>query len=151
VYAELSGRLDPDDILNEPDRRQLTILNSLMRQFHGNGFDAVVALPRCRRKPSEEKLWATQFLTSTSLPVGSSWRQMLARIGRKNRCCYCSRRMVMSKLGTPVPEQPNWALPCAKSLVTPHTRNSAIPTEAQLRRFAGVLGLRAVSPRVAYS
>ncbi len=44
VYAEMSGRLDPDGLLNEPDRKQLTILNSLTKQFHGNGLAAVIAL-----------------------------------------------------------------------------------------------------------
>jgi hypothetical protein len=44
VYAELSGRLDPDGLLNEPDRKQLAILSGLTKQFHGNGLEAVVAL-----------------------------------------------------------------------------------------------------------
>lgn len=44
IYAELSGRRDPDGLVNEPDRKQLTILNSLARQFQGNGLETVIAL-----------------------------------------------------------------------------------------------------------
>ncbi|HEY6372060.1 MAG TPA: hypothetical protein VIX37_15905 [Candidatus Sulfotelmatobacter sp.] len=53
IYAELSGRCDPYGLLNEPDRGHLTILNSLARQFRGNGLDTVIALRENPEGPSE--------------------------------------------------------------------------------------------------
>ena len=43
MYALLSGKLDADGLLNEPSRRQLTLLKSLAAQFHGNGLETVIA------------------------------------------------------------------------------------------------------------
>jgi hypothetical protein len=40
----LSGRLDAAGLLDEPTRKQLTILRSLAAQFHGNGLETVIAL-----------------------------------------------------------------------------------------------------------
>jgi hypothetical protein len=50
IYAALSGTLDADHLLNEPSRRQLTVLRSLAAQFHGNGLETVIAL-----RPGQEK------------------------------------------------------------------------------------------------
>jgi|HubBroStandDraft_6_1064221.scaffolds.fasta_scaffold00970_4 hypothetical protein len=47
MYASLSGRLDADGLLGETSRKQLTILNSLAAQFHGNGLETVIALRGC--------------------------------------------------------------------------------------------------------
>jgi hypothetical protein len=46
MYALLSGKLDADRLLDETTRRQLTILRSLAKQFHGNGLETVIALRR---------------------------------------------------------------------------------------------------------
>lgn len=44
IYAVLSGRLGADGLLEEMNRRQLTILKSLATQFHGSGLETVIAL-----------------------------------------------------------------------------------------------------------
>jgi len=54
MYAVLSGRLDPDGLLDETSRRQLTILKSLAAQFHGNGLKTVIALRRISDNASEK-------------------------------------------------------------------------------------------------
>ena len=43
IYALLSGKFDANGLLNEPIRRQLTLLKSLGAQFHGNGLETVIA------------------------------------------------------------------------------------------------------------
>lgn len=54
IYAVLSGKLDPDGLLNETNRRQLTILKSLAAQFHGNGLRTVIAFRRIPETASEK-------------------------------------------------------------------------------------------------
>jgi hypothetical protein len=54
IYAVLSGRLGADGLLDEMNRRQLTILKSLAAQFHGNGLETVVALRRRPESASEK-------------------------------------------------------------------------------------------------
>ena len=44
------GKLDADGLLNEPSRRQLTLLKSLAAQFHGNGLETVIAFGAGRRE-----------------------------------------------------------------------------------------------------
>jgi Right handed beta helix region len=48
MYAIVSGALDAEGLLDETNRRQLTILKSLAAQFHGNGLETVIALRRGR-------------------------------------------------------------------------------------------------------
>lgn len=55
IYAVLSGQLDPDGLLDETSRRQLTILKSLAAQFHGNGLKTVIALRRVPDNASEKE------------------------------------------------------------------------------------------------
>jgi hypothetical protein len=54
MYAVLSGKLDADHLLNETTRRQLTMLNSLAAQFHGNGLETVIALRQGPESVSEK-------------------------------------------------------------------------------------------------
>ncbi len=54
MYAVLSGKLDADHLLNETTRRQLTMLNSLAAQFHGNGLETVIALRQGPESASEK-------------------------------------------------------------------------------------------------
>jgi hypothetical protein len=46
IYALLSGSLDADGLLDETSRRQLTVLKSLVAQFHGKGLATVISLRR---------------------------------------------------------------------------------------------------------
>lgn len=54
MYAVLSGKLDADHLLNETTRRQVTMLNSLAAQFHGNGLETVIALRQGPESASEK-------------------------------------------------------------------------------------------------
>lgn len=46
IYALLAGKLDPDGLLDETTRRQLTILKSLTVQFQANGLVTFISLSR---------------------------------------------------------------------------------------------------------
>jgi hypothetical protein len=46
LYATLPGKLDADGLLNEPGRRQVTLLKSVAAQFRGNGLQTIIALRR---------------------------------------------------------------------------------------------------------
>ena len=56
IYALLSGKLDADGLLNEPSRRQLTLLKSLAAQFHGNGLRSFLHR-RNARPPRKDGAW----------------------------------------------------------------------------------------------
>ena len=55
MYAVLSGKLGPDGLLDEVNRRQLTILKSLAAQFHGSGLETVIALRRDPESASDKR------------------------------------------------------------------------------------------------
>jgi Right handed beta helix region len=44
IYAMLSGTLDASGLLDEKNRKQLTVVTSLAAQFHGNGLRTVIAM-----------------------------------------------------------------------------------------------------------
>jgi hypothetical protein len=46
LYATLPGKLDADGLLNEPSRRQLTLVKSVAAQFRGKGLRTMIALRR---------------------------------------------------------------------------------------------------------
>ncbi len=44
IYAVLTGSLDASGLLDEKNRKQLTVVKSLAAQFHGNGLRTVIAM-----------------------------------------------------------------------------------------------------------
>ncbi|MGP0020273.1 MAG: hypothetical protein ACLPHP_17005 [Candidatus Sulfotelmatobacter sp.] len=54
MYALLSGSLGADGLLDEVNRRQVTILKSLAAQFRGSGLETVIALRRSPESASDK-------------------------------------------------------------------------------------------------